>query len=456
MARFFIPNLRYKPRAGDDISSDVLYALEKNLPKEAVVCVGFTAGHREVDLAIFTSVAVHVVESKDKRGFPVRFFKNQGLCVQNESGTWDPIINDRGLGEYVNVQASKNAGAVSWDCKENGCPMKTYGYILVPHPQAGSDVSENGDVVRISLGVADLLESIQQRESVIQNKGRGNGYTEADFVAIAQRVFNLHETEVINGYKIGDPVPVFEASRGREPMNGAAYAAGKTFGNVFRRVKLPDSLSTGQNILALLFTILSNILLLVGVAGFFLTTLGSFFFRNSLHYLQLTFFAMLILGFFVRGVLWLIVVPFLFNKKYAKSASPVSPESLNAQQSSPVPEVGQATPSGGSNFVRSVQSLPRRATIPAGIATAVIVLLLIVSLFSTQRVCVSGGSLNIRQTPSTSGALAGKLDTGDCVRVNGKTQDGQWLRISGFPHGGDWIAAGYVTGQNMENLKIAD
>ena len=58
MARFFIPNIRYKPRAGDDISPDVLYALEKNFPKEAVVCVGFTAGHREIDLAIISDPPV--------------------------------------------------------------------------------------------------------------------------------------------------------------------------------------------------------------------------------------------------------------------------------------------------------------------------------------------------------------------------------------------------------------
>ncbi|MHB8089807.1 MAG: hypothetical protein ACYDH2_16325 [Anaerolineaceae bacterium] len=58
MAKFFIPNLRYKPRAGDDISPDVLYALEKNLSKEAVVCVGFTTGHQKVSLAIISDPPV--------------------------------------------------------------------------------------------------------------------------------------------------------------------------------------------------------------------------------------------------------------------------------------------------------------------------------------------------------------------------------------------------------------
>lgn len=452
MARFFIPNLKYKPDAGDDISPDVLYALEKDLPSNAVVCVGFTAGHREVDLAIFTSVAVHVVESKDKKGYPVMFFKNQGLCLQNESGTWDPIINDRGLGEYANVQANKNAGAVSWDCKENGFPVKTYGYILVPHPAPGSDVSENGDVVRISLGVADLLESIQQRESVIQKKGRSNGYAEADFVAIAQSVFNLHETNVINGYKIGDPVQDFD-NASAHPQNPSAYAAGKAFGGLFRGLKLPADMSAGNRLLVMLLFALSNLLIAVGAVGSLLSVLVRVVFDTSIKTAAI-FITMLLVGILLR---W----PVSILTSFLSGKNKKSPETLPAQPKNqvlapperPSPDV---TPTPPPIPVAKARPLSRRFLVPALIAFMGIVLVVGISLFGSQKACVIGGNLNVRQEPGTSSTLVGTLNFGECVRVNGRTRDSQWLRIGGFPHGGDWISSGYLDLLDVDKLKVVE
>jgi uncharacterized protein YgiM (DUF1202 family) len=57
---------------------------------------------------------------------------------------------------------------------------------------------------------------------------------------------------------------------------------------------------------------------------------------------------------------------------------------------------------------------------------------------------VTSATLNVRNQPSTSGAILGKLKQGDVVQATAKTQDGSWLQIT-YNGGNGYVFAAYTS-----------
>jgi len=494
MARFFIPDLGYRPKAGKDIKKDVLLDLNTFLPEDALVCIGMTAGHREVDLVIFTHGFVHVVESKDKYLNPVKFFKNKGLLLQKPDGDWAPIVNDRNSGEYANVQAEKCARAVAYGFSKTGINIKTSPYILVPHPFPGSDVSENADYIRIALSVNELVTSLQIREEQLLKRGQVHQYSKPDLVNVIESQFNLHETNIIQGYRIGDPVPSFDRNNpygiDNCQVNDGFYSAGKSIHSVTNKIEnsIPSSFSPLlKKVTKILYT--SGVLLVrIGIIGFLGLVLLTLIFHTSvLQNIKGPLWGVAILGLFF---VFLSKVIIYFGKEKESTINipetkKPSPDSITFhsitheieyggikqnETADPVVGIDQtvslcSTENSQNSENKSIErssspSVPSVSNliitnykILCGLLIALVFLGFVIFGASFQKGCSKVDRLNIRSEPN--GEVIGTFDKGACFYVNAVSQDRAWVRIGGISNYGDWVSIRYVDGIDKEYLNLA-
>jgi len=218
LAIFFIPPEHVKENPKKNIEEDVLYDLNRLLPPEAIVCVGIDAydnhreNYRDIDLVIITNTAVHVVESKDKKGEPVIYNNKEGLFIQHENGSITRIMNGD---EPARTQAIECADCVKWGFYRASKEINTsFAYILVPYAYEGSDLTELTGPVRGSKSVIELVELINKRDSNPKYNRGLNGLTISDIEYVLRVQFNAHQTDTIKGYKIGNtPRPVDRTSK---------------------------------------------------------------------------------------------------------------------------------------------------------------------------------------------------------------------------------------------------
>lgn len=495
MARFFIPDLGYRPKAGKDIKKDVLSDLNTFLLEDALVCIGMTAGHREVDLVIFKNGFVHVVESKDKYLNPVKFFKNKGLLLQKPDGDWEPIVNDRNSGEYANVQAEKCARAVAYGFSKTGINIKTSPYILVPHPYPGSDVSENADYIWIAMSVNELVTSLQIREEQLLKRGQVHQYSKSDLVNVFESQFDLHETNVIQGYRIGDPVPPFDRNNpyGKDncTVNEGFYSAGKLLHSVIKNIENSNPSSFSPLLKKIIKTLYRSgvPLVRIGIIGFLSLVILSIFFHISVYQnMKVPRWGVAIIGLFLIFVSRVI---FIFGNE---NVSPInipekkepSPDSSTVHSKTNEVECGgmkqnetadlsvgidqtvslcsaelpqnsenKSFERSSSPFTRSMSHLIKTDYKTLyGILVILVFLGFVIFGAGSQRGCSKVDRLNIRSEPN--GEVVGVFAKGACFYVSAISKDRAWVRIAGISNYGDWVSIRYVDGIDKENLNLAN
>lgn len=307
-------------------------------------------------------------------------------------------------------------------------------------------------------------------------RGQVHQYSKSDLVNVIESQFNLHETNVIQSYRIGDPVPPFDRNNpygiNNCTVSDGSYSAGKSLYSVNKNNEniIPSSFSPLlKKVIKTLYS--SGVLLVcIGIIGFLgLVILSIFFHISVFQNMKGPLWRVAILGLLI---LFVSSVTIFFGKE---KVSPInipetkepSPDSILVHSITPVDEISvvkqnetedqvigisqtEALCSAENSQNSENKSLERSSSLSApsvshliktnyktlcGILIALVFLGFVIFGAGSQNGCSNADRLNIRSEPN--GAVIGTYDNGSCFYVIAISKDRAWVQIGGIRNYGE-------------------
>ncbi len=204
MARLYLPPTGTRLSTGWDVPKPLLGELLA-LP-QGVIMVNFNTGggpaeDRQIDLAVLTPRALHVVELKNYRN-PVAVSPNGHWFVIGKDGTKTPIVNKRGLDqESPVVQARRNAQALRKALQRyvHWPHLPIYSYVLFPylHPDSRIESSVIEGVI-ICKSIEEFLNAL------VYNENRSSPYLPPHVLDVLPQALDLEDKT--QDFKVGGAV----------------------------------------------------------------------------------------------------------------------------------------------------------------------------------------------------------------------------------------------------------